>query len=1139
LPVLECLERRALLASITEYPIPGGTTTLGNGLFGITGGPDGNVYFTDTQDNAIGQIDPSGNIHEFPNAPGKGGGFFKNGLDGITLGSSNNLVFAESTQGALGEMTTEGSYNSIPIDSTGDDTGQEPDQITTSKDGTIWFTENGANAIGELTPAGVFSQYPVQGAINEGIIGPSLKGITVGSDGNVWFTNWSTVGDFIGELTTSTGNVTEYTLPGDTSPVGIVGGPDGNLWFVAYGTNTIDVMSTSGTILRQYPVTVPAGEGGLGSLEYITVGSDKNLYFTAQDGYIGEITTSGAVTSTPVSTTVTTVPGSSGPQPLAVTSAPDGNIWFTDPWTDSVGVLRIGASSSGALPTMAALTASTASAVSGQSVRFTATVSDLYPGGATPNGGTVTFSDQKGALASASLVNGVATYTTSSLPAGADEVSASYSGTASFAASSTGTIATVAGNGTAGDSGSNGPATDAELDFPGGLAVDSAGDLLITDGNNYVVHEVVKATGDIVTFAGNGHAGYSGDGGPATDAELNLTNSVAIDSAGDLFMSDAGNHRIREVVKATGDIKTVAGTGTAGYSGDGGPATGAEVQGCCGLAVDSAANLFIADSNNNVVREVSAATGDITTVAGNGKAGYRGDIGSAIDAELNNPVNVAVDSAGDLFIADQGNNVVREVVEATGKIITIAGTGAAGYSGDGGHPTDAELQGCVGLAFDSEGDLFIGDSVDNVVREVVRATGDITTVAGDGRAGYRGDGGPATAAEFSRLSWLAVGSAGELFVCDAGNSVVREVTPAVTVTVAVGRATLVIHTQPSGNAVAGAAFADQPVIYLEDQNGNLVTNDNSTVVTVSLASGTGTLQGTKSVTVEGGVATFANLSETKAGIISLEFSAAGVTAGPSTSITVSPAAAYQLLIQTRPSTTATAGQPFAIQPIVSEVDQYGNVETGDNSTPITVSLSSGNGPLIGTTTVTMSAGVATFAGLGNSRAGIISLDFSGAGFTVGPSNNIFVFPPIAAPPPPTVMAETVVTSQKTNNRGRPLGKKTLSGFTIRYSVAMDPMSAENHANYTVAATTIKRKKNKPRESLTPVNFNATYDPSNDLVTLTIIGKNPFAMGGQITIVGSPPNGVRSQAGAFLGSSDIVLSVGKNAKGITLASFAGS
>ena len=172
-----------------------------------------------------------------------------------------------------------------------------------------------------------------------------------------------------------------------------------------------------------------------------------------------------------------------------------------------------------------------------------------------------------------------------------------------------------------------------------------------------MIREVVKATGDIITVAGNGTAGYSGDGGPATAAELNGPRGVAVDSAGDLFIADIGNNVIREVVKATGDIITVAGNGTAGYSGDNGPATAAELNAPNGVAVDSAGDLFIADGDNNAIREVVKATGDIITVAGNGTAGYSGDDGPATAAELNAPIGVAVDSVGDLFIADTGNNV--------------------------------------------------------------------------------------------------------------------------------------------------------------------------------------------------------------------------------------------------------------------------------------------------------------------------------------------------------------------------------------------------------------------------------------------------------------------------------------------------
>ena len=203
--------------------------------------------------------------------------------------------------------------------------------------------------------------------------------------------------------------------------------------------------------------------------------------------------------------------------------------------------------------------------------------------------------------------------------------------------------------------------------------------------------------------------------------------------------------------------------------------------------------------------------------------------------------------------------------------------------------------------------------------------------------------------------------------------------PSNTITVSPAAASvLVIHTQPSTTATAGQSFAIEPVIYLEDSSGNIETIDNSTLVTVSLASGSGTLQGTKSVTVVDGVATFAGLSDTKAETISLKFSTTSLTAGPSSNITVSPAAPYQLLIHTQPSSSATAGQAFATQPQVFEVDQYGNLETTDNSTAITAALASGNGPLQGTSISTLSAGVATFAGLADNRAGTIASSTSRA-----------------------------------------------------------------------------------------------------------------------------------------------------------------
>ena len=278
------------------------------------------------------------------------------------------------------------------------------------------------------------------------------------------------------------------------------------------------------------------------------------------------------------------------------------------------------------------------------------------------------------------------------------------------------------------------------------------------------------ATGTITTVAGG-----IGDGLKATQAYLAYPQKVAVDAAGDLFISDATTNTVREVNQATGVITTVVGNGVAGYSGDGGPATSAELNGPIGLALDAAGDLYIGDTSNNVVRMVNHATGVITTVAGNGNQGYSGDGQAAASAQLNSPTYLVVGSSGDLFIADSGNNRVREVNHATGVITTVAGNGNGGYSGDGEAATSAQLNFPQGLAMDAAGNLFIADSSNNRIREVNHATGNITTVAGNGTGGESGDTGPATTAELNYPTDVTVDPAGDLFIADTQNYSVREV----------------------------------------------------------------------------------------------------------------------------------------------------------------------------------------------------------------------------------------------------------------------------------------------------------------------------------------------------------------------------
>ncbi len=335
------------------------------------------------------------------------------------------------------------------------------------------------------------------------------------------------------------------------------------------------------------------------------------------------------------------------------------------------------------------------------------------------------------------------------------------------------TISTIAGTGTTGFSGDGSTPTYAQLAGPSRIAIDGSRKLYVADQFNHRIRQFTVG-GSISTTAGSGTAGYKGDGSGASSAQLNTPSGVAVDSSGNYYIADTANYVIRKVTSG-GTISTVAGNNAngAGYYGDGSTATNALLYNPGDVAVDNAGNLYIADTSNNVIRKV--ASGNISTYAGTGLAGSAGDGSVAASARLNNPTGIAVDAAGTLYIADSGNHKIRKVT-IDGIITTVAGTGSAGFSGDGGRAVNAQLFRPLDVAVDASGNLYITDSNNNRVRRIT-ADGLIATIAGSSKVGYSGDGGSGSGATLNTPTGIAVDTAGNVYFSDTQNNVIRMLTP--------------------------------------------------------------------------------------------------------------------------------------------------------------------------------------------------------------------------------------------------------------------------------------------------------------------------------------------------------------------------
>jgi sugar lactone lactonase YvrE len=452
-----------------------------------------------------------------------------------------------------------------------------------------------------------------------------------------------------------------------------------------------------------------------------------------------------------------------------------------------------------------------------------------------------------------------------------------------FKVDSKGTLTRIAGNGRSGVSGDGGPAINAQLSFPDGVAVDATGNVYVTDRAAHVIRKI--STGGVIgTFAGTGKNGFSGDGGPASNAQLNGPTGLAFDAAGNLYVADTGNSCIR-MISTDGTIVTVAGTNALDYGGDGGPAVQAFLNQPEGVAVDLSGNLYIADTMNNVIRKV-APGGTITTFAGTGFPGSAGDNGPAASANLFLPTDVAVDRSGVVYIADLGAVRIRKVaqgiittvagnsttdqlpqdgapalavriggptgvaVDAGGAVYftagsigsgsgldagdfkiwkvtpdgffsTVAGNGYNSFSGDGGPAAQAQIDTPAGVALDAAGNLYFADPVGNRVR-MIATDGTIATVAGTGVAGFAGEQGPATAALLTQPMGVAVSPDGHLFIADTGNNRIREVLSDGTIGTYAGNGNAGLFGD-GGSPLDAAIHAPRAIVF--DPNGSLFIAD--------------------------------------------------------------------------------------------------------------------------------------------------------------------------------------------------------------------------------------------------------------------------------------------------------------------------
>lgn len=851
------------------------TTIAGTGVSGHTGdgGPataarvtyplgivqdrNGNIYFADYVDLTVRKIDTIGVITTIAGGgtifPGDGGPATSAVLQGpwdITVDTNGNLYFSDahcirkvSAAGIISTFSGTHSVNSFAGDG-GPASGalfNGPAGLAIDRMGSIYIADVSNNRIRKISSAGIITTIAGNGSATfSGDGGPATSaglrqptGLTVDENLDVYFTDYQArvrkISQITGTIHTVAGTgITGYSGDGGPATAAELTGifdvaidQNRNLYIADYSNNRIRKVDSSGII------TTVAGNG--------------------TGGFNGD---GGQASLTQIY------------QPIGMCVTSDGSTLLFSDWQNH----RVRKISNPVAPIAGPSIVSVGSSIPLSSITYGGTWSSSNPSLATVG--------STGIVTGAS--SGIATISYTVITACGTSVATKVVTVTASSATACNGITTFAGNATMGYSGDGGAATSGMLSQPAGVAKDNNGNVYIADQFNHCIRKV-NASGVITTFAGTGTAGFSGDGGPATSAQLNLPHALAIDANGNLIIADEYNYFIRKV-STTGIISTIAGTGVAGYSGDGGPATSAMFGHVFQMAIDNGGNIFFADQRNNNIRKISAG-GMISTVAGDGNHAFYGDGGPATAAAMKWPSGIAVDDDGNLYIADSRNQRVR-FVNAAGIISTIAGNGTPGYSGDGGAATAATVSHPESVAVDIVGNLYIGDNSSTIRK--IDTSGIITTVAGIGTSGYSGDGGPATAAEFSSPYYIHIDIFENLYVADIGNNAVRKIVLPLSARSILGSPSVSVGSSISLSTTAGGGTwsSSNPSIATVSSIG-IVIGISAGIDTISytVTNACGSVVATKVVTVTASSGTSCSIITTIAGNGTLGYSGDG---GPAT-----------------------------------------------------------------------------------------------------------------------------------------------------------------------------------------------------------------------------------------------------------------